>query len=470
MKNHHDLPGFTLTRRQVLAATSAAIGSAAVGRFGFTRLAEASLPPASGRAFIFCYFPGGWDQLLFLDPRDPRDFPDSERARTNIETRYNDLEGFSGFSSQLVRPRDPSSPLVFGPAAAKPNDARKITDFADRMAIVRGINMNTLGHEVGYRYFLTTKFPSGNAARGTNIATEIVGQMVPRRPLPNLSLRVESYNDRHPGSASAIRVDSINDLLLLLRPSSYQERDVVEDALVDYGQRVGPCTAEVADRRGLYTAMRRARSQADQIVRERLASTFEFVTATTPEAMELRTRYNFALGDAGSTGARACAAAQAIKSGMTQVVSVTIGVGTDTHFVGNQGHAPLLYQGISALVAMLSDLERTPHPQGGNFLDHTTVMCFSEFSRTPLFNNFNGRDHHISNSCLLVGAGIRGHTVVGATSNVGMGPMRWDIRNNRPSDTGEQILPEHIAATLLASAGLDYYVTRVEPLRAVLRT
>jgi hypothetical protein len=470
MKNNHDIPSFSVTRRQVLTTASAAIGSAAVGQFGFNHLAHASLPMPSGRAFIFCYFPGGWDQLLFLDPRDPVDFPDAERARTGIETRYNDLDGFSGFSSQLVRPRDPASPLVFGPAAAKVADARKITDFADKTAIIRGINMNTLGHEVGYRYFLTSKFPSGSAARGTNIATEIVGQMVPRRPLPNLSVRVESYNDRFSGSASAVRVDSLNDLLLLLRPSQYQERDVVEESLADYGQRVGPCTAEVADRRGLYSSMRQARSQADEIVRERLASTFEFVTAMTPEAVDLRSRYNFALGDAGSTGARACAAAQAVKSGMTQVASVMIGVGTDTHFVGNTGHAPLLYQGISALTAMLSDLERTTHPEGGNFLDHTTIMCFSEFSRTPMYNNFNGRDHHISNSCLLVGAGIRGNTVFGASSNLGMGPMRWDFNNNRASDAGQNIQPEHIAATLLASANLDPYITRVEPIRAVLRT
>jgi hypothetical protein len=104
--------------------------------------------------------------------------------------------------------------------------------------------------------------------------------MVPRRPLANLSVRIESYNDRYPGSASAVRVDSLNDLLLLLAPRRYQERDVVEEALADYGQRVGPCDTEVADRRGLYTSMREARSQADEIVRERLASTFEFVTGT----------------------------------------------------------------------------------------------------------------------------------------------------------------------------------------------
>jgi hypothetical protein len=465
----NDIPGFKLTRRQCLGAASAAIGSAAVGAFGFQHLAYGSLPPPSGRCFIFCYFPGGWDQLLFLDPRDPAQYPDSERARFQIENRYVDLDGFNGHSSQLIRPADRSSPLVFGPGAARVADARKITDFANRIAIVRGINMNTLGHEVGYRYFLTSTFPSGSNARGTNVATEIVGQMAPRRPLPNLSLRVESYNNRQPGSANAVRVDSINDLMLLLAPSSFQQRDVTERALADYGQRVGPCVSEVADRRGLYTAMRGARSQADEIVRERLASNFDFVSSTSETAVDIRAKYHFGLGDANSPGARAAVAAQAVKSGMTQVASLMIGLGTDTHFTGNQGHAALLYPGIRAFVDLLDDLSTSPHPAGGNFLDHTTLLCFSEFSRTPMFNNFGGRDHHITGSCLLAGAGIRGNTVVGASSDLGMGPMRWDFQNNRVSAAGQNIQPEHIAATLLASAGLDPYITRVDPIRALLR-
>ena len=33
----------------------------------------------------------------------------------------------------------------------------------------------------------------------------------------------------------------------------------------------------------------------------------------------------------------------------------------------------------------------------------------------------------------------------------------------------EDAHPDHIAATLLASAGLDPYITRVDPLRAALR-
>jgi hypothetical protein len=474
-----DVPGFSLTRRRLLQGTCAAVGSAAVGMFGFERFARADLPLPSGRAFIFCYFPGGWDQLLFLDPRDPAapGFADENRATNLFETRYNELEGVNGFRGQIIRPANPASPLTFGPAAAKTADTVNIASFADRIAIVRGMNMSTLGHEVGYRYFLTGKFPAGAAARGSSVATEIVAQLAPRRPIPNLALRTETYNDRLPGSASALRVDNINDLLLVLQPSAFQERDVVERALAQYGQTVAPCAVEGYDRRGLLTQMRASRSQADTIVQENLAGRFRFVSDPATDAMgqateagRIRALYGFAQGDVNAPGARAAMAAQAVKLGISQVVSITIGNGTDTHFVGNTGHAAALYPGVRAFTLLLQDLATTQHPEGGSFLDHTTLLGFSEFSRTPLFNAFGGRDHHITGSCILAGAGIRGNTVFGASSDVGMAAQRWDFANNRPSDSGETIKPDHIAATLMASAGLDSAITRVNPIRGLLAT
>ena len=37
--------------------------------------AQARNLDAPDRYYIFCYFGGGWDVFLSLDPRDPRDFP-----------------------------------------------------------------------------------------------------------------------------------------------------------------------------------------------------------------------------------------------------------------------------------------------------------------------------------------------------------------------------------------------------------
>jgi hypothetical protein len=343
------------------------------------------------------------------------------------------------------------------------------------MAIVRGIYMGTLGHEVGYRYFLTAKFPAGNTARGTSVATEAAAQMQSLTPLPVLSLRIESYNDRHPGQFSAVRVDSIDDLLLVLdRGKDYLERDTVEDALREYAKTEQPCEVNVYDRRSMLTRMRDMDRTTQSTLAGKLADRFRFASGNDPASEEVRARYGLAKGDAGSPGARAAFVSQAIKQNIAQCISVMIGNGTDTHFQGNPNHADALYPGIAALAALIDDLAKSDAPPelqklgGDKWIDHTTILAFSEFARTPLFNQFGGRDHHLSTSCLLAGAGIAGDQVLGASGEVGMGPGRYDFRARKvAAEGGDNITPEHIAATLLLSAGLDPYITRVEPLTAL---
>jgi uncharacterized protein (DUF1501 family) len=152
-----------------------------------------------------------------------------------------------------------------------------------------------------------------------------------------------------------------------------------------------------------------------------------------------------------------------------------IGNGTDTHGAGNPQHADLLYPGIAALAALIDDLatsDALPALQkkgGTKWLDHTTIVAFSEFARTPLFNPFGGRDHSLCNSCLIAGAGIVGNQVVGASGEVGMGPDRYDFQAGKTvPEGGENIAPEHIASTLLASAGLDATILRSRPIPALL--
>jgi hypothetical protein len=443
-------------------------------------IAEAAGALASERRFLFCYFPGGWDQLLFLDPRDTevnsKQFDDSNRATTLTETRYGTLEGHAGFTPKIIR----AGNLTFGPATLKPNTpAPQLAKYHDRIAIVRGINMGTLGHEVGYRYFLTAKFPTGNTARGTSLSSEAAAQMASKAPVPSISLRVESYNERRPGQYSAMRVDSIDDLLLVLeRNPGLLERDAVEHALDEYATRSESCAVDVYDRRGLLGRMRNADATARTMLGSKLASRFRFAAGDDPASQAIRQQYALAKGDAGSPGARAAFAAQALKERVAQCVSVMIGNGTDTHFTGNPGHADALYPGIAALAALIDDLAKSPAPPelqklgGDRWLDHTTILAFSEFARTPMYNPFGGRDHHLTSSCLIAGAGIVGDQVVGASGEVGMGPGRYDFKARKAvSDGGENIKPEHVAATLLASAGLDPNgaLIREPPLAALLK-
>jgi hypothetical protein len=462
--------GFSFSRRRMLGGAVAAAGAAAAGAFGFTRLAHADLPLPSDRAFLFCYFPGGWDQLLLLDPRDPERFPDSERSRTLIELRYPQIDGLYGYRAQLVRPAG-ASPLVFGPMANRAGARVQLTDFADRMCVIRGINMSALGHEVAYRYFLTGAYPIGTSARGSSVATEIAALLAPRippRPLINLAVGVETYNDRYPATTSALSIRNAEDLVLVLAPAGTAEPDAVEAAIAARAGRQAPCAEDRYDRRDLWSILRGSRGTAEALVRERVSSNFEFVTADTPAAQAIRAQYGFARGEFDHPGARAALAVQAIKTGVTQVASVAVGLGTDTHFTSNSEHARLLTPGVGVFTALLDDLRRSAHPAGGTFLDHTTVIGFSEFARSPLFNSYGGRDHHQATSLMLLGAGIRGNTLVGATTDVGMSPVPWDIVNNRASDTGTIMTPEHVAVTLMASAGLSTARFTEEPIAAAL--
>ena len=101
-------------------------------------------------------------------------------------------------------------------------------------------------------------------------------------------------------------------------------------------------------------------------------------------------------------------------------------------------------------------------------MEHTTIMVFSEFSRTPLINGSGGRDHHISSSALLMGAGIKHNMVFGKAGDINMAPGLVNRSTGLADPKGLSILPEDIIATILASAKLDYAITRTTPLSAIL--
>jgi uncharacterized protein (DUF1501 family) len=491
MKSDRKSQGFQATRRQLLSATAAASMAGMAARFGFGNVAHAQMRAMvdSKRRFIFCYFPGGWDQLLFLDPRDPSVFTEEQRGMTLTDVRYEQLAN-SQFGTRLLRPdvAGAAGNLSFGPAAVKFNGdgsvrGPDIREHASKISIVRGVNMGTVAHEVGYRFFNTGTFPAGNSARGSSVATQIAAMLQTVEPnpiaaLPTLSLRVEAYNESMPGRFSALRVNSIGDLLQVLsRDGAMLEHSTVEGALDEFATSERPCEVNVYDRRGVLTRMREAQGTAQSIIRANLAAKFDFLADSTDmsiQAERVATRrqygeylnpgYALTTADAGTAGARAALAALAIKSGVAQCVSVMIGDGTDTHFSNNLDHANRLYPGIASLAALIDDLATSNVgpgkglPENDKWIDHTTIVAFSEFARTPLMNQFGGRDHHLASSCLIAGAGIRGNTVVGASGNVAMGIGLWDFINNRVTDSPEQgraIMPPDIAATLIASTGFD---------------
>jgi hypothetical protein len=322
---------------------------------------------------------------------------------------------------------------------------------------------------VGYRYFLTGKLPIGSAARGSSTATEIVGQMKPRVPIPSISYNVESYNDRYGGYANALRVSRRDDLLLTLRPASLQLDSELEGQLVNLRGEPINCEQAAYGARGVGTTYANSQDQMQTVQSQGLEKAFQFQDTTNPEMEAVRTRYGLSTtGSIDNEAGRAATVATALKKGIAQCVTINLTGGLDTHFGTQLSHANNQRRGFDALASLVDDLRASPHPSGGNFMDHTTIMVFSEFARTPLINATGGRDHHLCSSCLLMGAGIKHNYVFGKSGDIGMSPGKFDLRTGAADPNGSNIFPEHIIATVLASAGLDYSITRVDPLRPIL--
>lgn len=462
-----------MERRSFLKAASAFGGASLLGALPFRAFAQAANLAPADRCFVFLYFGGGWDVLLSLDPRDPNVFTPDRVSETRILPGYSLLSNDPSFPTTVVTPTErpgagPSN-IKFGPAIGR------LADHYDQMCVIRGINMTTVAHEVGFRYFLTGKEPNGSAARGSSTATEIVGQMKPTNPVPSIAYGIESYNDRYPGSANALRVSRANDLILTLSPSPTQLDSEIEKQLVNLRGQSVTCEAEAYDTRGLVGQYREAQNQMATVLGNSLNKSFTYAdVATDPPALNaeraaVRAAYGLTAPiNYDSAAGRAAMVATALKKGISQCVSMNLVGGLDTHFGTQLTHATNQRTGWNAIADLVSDLRSSPHPSGGNFMEHTTIMVFSEFSRTPLINGTGGRDHHISSSALLMGAGIKKNMVFGKAGDINMAPGLVNRMTGLPDPKGMSILPEDIIATVLASAKLDYSITRTEPLKAIL--
>lgn len=458
-----------ITRRQALKGLLVGGSVAAFGgmqTFSILDEAQADSAPEQevpDRHYIFCYFSGGWDILLSLDPRDPVTFNAGNAATTRIWPAYELLS--LGDTHPLQRPRED---LVFGPYMGE----LMAPDLLDRLLVIRGMSMDTLTHEVGRRRFLTGKPPAGLAARGSSMDTWLASRITRDEPLPNLSVRVESYNKGLPNFASAVRTSSSADLLRLLAPGDVQ-LSAMDDRHVDELLRAqGLCSST-----HLSPTLRdaeEARLKTRHMLASQLDALFDF-QANTPQMEALRDHFGIRRGQTSGPQVEAAIAATAVINGVSRCVSIQATGGLDTHFDNwITDHGPNQRTGFDAVAALARYLQKTPYRGDPNaatsWLDHTTIIGFSEFSRTPMLNSNSGRDHWLNNACFLLGGSIAGGKVIGKSTDFGMYPSKVNLRTGALDPSGEIVRPEHIIQALFEEVGITSEPDlRVSALRAMMK-
>ena len=93
---------------KAVAATGAATSFSLWPNFSPLAHAQSHHPDGPDRYYIFCYFPGGWDVLLSLDPRDPAVFTNGNLRTTQIQPGYELLQNTDG---RLIE----AGGMTFGP-------------------------------------------------------------------------------------------------------------------------------------------------------------------------------------------------------------------------------------------------------------------------------------------------------------------------------------------------------------------
>lgn len=448
------------TRRELLkmAAALSVLPSAAL----LPRLLHAR--PATmltDRYFVFAYFSGGWDGLLAIDPRDPEVFTPGAVSTTGIQPGYDRLRGLDDEAGYLI----PSSVegMTFGPYIGNLG-----TQHAEKLAVLRGMTMEAVAHQVARRHALTGIRPAGTAVRCSSVATLLAYLLGENEPIPNLVAGLESFNLGHPLWASGLPASGIQDLYKALLPPEVALLEGQRDALETFFAK-----QEAQGHTPLQATVYGNRLISRSLIEQQLAEYFN-VDSDEGDMPALRARFGVDSGDTGDGGYMALMAAQALTQGVSRCVTIKVADGLDTHQGGSwqTDHGPFMREGFDSIAALASYLEDTPYGEeaGDNWLNHTTIVCFSEFGRGATLNSNGGRDHSLINAMILLGGGIRGGQVIGATTDRGMQAQAVDLSTGQLSSSGELVGNNHIARTLLHSIGIEEDVGdfRVDPVLALL--
>jgi uncharacterized protein (DUF1501 family) len=247
-------------------------------------------------------------------------------------------------------------------------------------------------------------------------------------------------------------------MLNVLKPLGTPLSAESDQALAAFEEASHDCRHDELDGEGQVGMYRDSRKQALSMVSGSASTLFSYSLSKPVEPLFSTLGIGTSSDLAGPKG-KAAIAALALENGLSQAVSVELASGLDDHNDWDVDHATTLRTAFEALGNLISYLKLADYqgPGGGKVWDRTTLLVFSEFSRTPTINSRGGRDHHLTSSCLLSGPGIVGNLAVGASSDQNMGVVPMNLATGAPEDAGgHRVRPPDVHATVLASMGLPY--------------
>ena len=386
------------SRRQLLAS-----GAGLAASLGLPRRARAG---SASQNLIIWWNNGGWDPTFVFDP-------------------HFEVAGFD---------RDPNSTqataggIPFADAESRPAVRTFFERWGSRSCVVNGISVGSISHDGCSRLVLT-----GLRVHGADVGTLVATQSLGSRPLPFISLGGPRYPGQH-GEVLTPVGPVLSGFIQDTEPVNADIDAAREALLLDYIQE------EAALRTGTHQPSLDTWAQAVERMR---------VLRQRPELLNIGTdptdEERIAMG-VDLLAARMCSVL-----GLQAPLPTLVRWDSPDDNQRNQERA--FESSFSHLNDLLTTLATTEN-EDGPLLDHTTVLVLSEMGRTPHLNGSMGKDHWPYTSAMIVGAGVGGGRVVGA-SNEFLVAEDVDFSAGEASSSGSVLFPQNLVAGVLQSFDID---------------
>ena len=370
-----------ISRRQMFKSGVSLVGYMnAASIFGPQLLAQSFTVQ---RRLVWISMNGGWDVLEITDPKPS--------STSGIDMMYD-----WGLAHQIAG----------GGASDKVGRwlRRLATQQGQDMVVVRGLNMGTTSHMAGQVYMDTGILSNSGNVNSASIPAIVASESAATIPIIQLNGGSDPQTDRGLlNPVSVVRAQNL-DLYRSMYPGTSAE--LAQKLLIL--DHLNNSIARAQSQRGandrlteLSNAEQKVRVQFQNDVGSKLALTDEDkapFTVDPPQTLNSGQADAFAL------------ALKMLKNNLVSCINLGMG-GFDTH--ANQER--LMQPNVDNFDYLLSTFMDELRTAGQ--LDNTLIVVYSDFGRTPKVNGRSGRDHWPYGGALMLGGGIDGGRIVGATDD-----------------------------------------------------
>lgn len=401
-----------MDRRDFLRAAGFA-GLSLAAPVGVRQARAQDAGPYDGLFFVLVNAGGGWDPTSFCDPK----------GRVNEE----EMDPMNMYLRDEI---GTAGNLTFAPMA---DNQAFFERHYNRMLVINGVDTATNGHDSGSRHTWSGRLAEGYPALGAMLAASLA-------PIKPLSFISNGGYDLTMGLVAPTRTGDTGALTRIAFPG-----------------RLDPNNADTS----LHTEETEARIQAAQRARlerqqaaqrlPRLKHAMNSLFVARAGENEIKRLTEFLPSQLDNSNNRMRRQAQvaiaAYKAGVCAAANLNSG-GFDTHGDHDNRQSAALTRVTQGVDFLWEEAER----QG--VADRMVVVMGSDFGRTPGYNAQNGKDHWSITSMVLMGAGIPGNRVIGATTERHR-PLTVNPQSLAIDESGVRITPGHVHRALRELANVD---------------